>query len=86
MSQFLQKLKCCFNPWVIGGLAVVGFFLYRSGGLNALSLPILLALICPLSMVAMMFMMKRSSGDSCHKDKSTGSNTDAKQVEDKKSI
>jgi hypothetical protein len=45
------------------GLAVAYVALPEARALVAASAPILLALVCPIAMVVMMFMMKRTSGD-----------------------
>lgn len=60
----LKSLRCCLNPKVIGGLIVVGlavWLLAPASGLAAL--PLLAALVCPLSMGAMAWRMRR--GGSC---------------------
>lgn len=52
----MNMLKCCFNPKVLAGLAAVGVgLLIFAPGLLASALPLLLILVCPLSML---FMMK----------------------------
>ncbi len=59
----MNLLRCCFNPKVLAGLAVVvlGIVLFAPGA--ALSaLPVLAALVCPLSMVAMVVLMGRGHG------------------------
>lgn len=56
----LRSLRCCLNPKVIGGLAVVGlavWFFAPSAGATAL--PLLITLVCPLSMGVMAWGMRR---------------------------
>lgn len=51
----MDFLKCCLNPKVLGGVAVVGIGLFLfAPNLLAGGLPVLVALICPLSMLLMM--------------------------------
>ncbi len=55
--------RCCLNPKVISGLAGVGLlsWLFLPGsGLAAV--PVLFALVCPLSMGAMAWRMRRVGG------------------------
>ena len=60
----LKSLRCCLNPKVMGGLAVVGLLLWLVAPVSgAAALPLLFALVCPLSMGAMAWGMRR--GDSC---------------------
>lgn len=62
----LRSLRCCLNPKVIGGLAAVGLALWLfAPGSGAAALPLLVLLICPLSMGAMMWGMTRRGGGSC---------------------
>ena len=59
----LQSLRCCLNPKVIGGLIAVGLVLWLfapSSGTAAL--PLLITLICPLSMGVMAWQMRRGGG------------------------
>jgi hypothetical protein len=56
----VSVIKCCLNPKVIGGLAVVAAgVLIISPHAFGRALPLLLGLICPLSMVGMVVMMAR---------------------------
>ncbi|SDY65843.1 hypothetical protein SAMN05661080_04188 [Modestobacter sp. DSM 44400] len=60
----LRSLRCCLNPKVIAGLAAVGVVIWLvapAGG--AAALPLLIALVCPLSMGAMAWRMRR--GQAC---------------------
>lgn len=55
-------IKCCLNPKVIGGLALVAVgVLIVSPHAFGRALPLLLGLICPLSMVGMVVMMARGA-------------------------
>lgn len=60
----MNMMKMCFNPKVLGGLAVVAVGLFVFAPEMALAaLPVLLALACPLSMVGMaLFMGKGMKG------------------------
>ena len=60
----MNMMKMCFNPKVLGGLAVVAVGLFVFAPETALAaLPVLLALACPLSMVVMaLFMGKGMQG------------------------
>jgi len=59
----VKYMKCCLNWKVIAGLAVAGFAVWVAApDLVGKALPTLLALICPLSMVAMMIGMGAMSG------------------------
>ena len=54
----LKYMKCCFNWKVVAGLAVVALGLWIAApDVIGRALPTLVALICPLSMVAMMIGM-----------------------------
>ena len=54
----MNMLKCCLNPKVIAGVAVVGAGLVLfAPNLVAGGLPLLIGLICPLSMLVMMGAM-----------------------------
>jgi len=54
----MNMLKCCLNPKVIAGVAVVGAGLVLfAPNLVAGGLPLLIGLICPLSMLLMMGAM-----------------------------
>jgi len=60
VSQALQSLKCCLNPKVLIGLAAVGLaVVLLAPNLISGAFPLLLALICPLSMLVMMGGMAR---------------------------
>ena len=60
MSQALQSLKCCLNPKVLIALAAAGVaVVLLAPNLIAGALPLLLALVCPLSMLVMMGGMAR---------------------------
>lgn len=55
----LRMLRCCLNPRVIAGLAGVGVVIWLvapAGG--AAALPLLVALVCPLSMGVMAWQMR----------------------------
>lgn len=61
MRRLFDSLRCCLNPKVIGGLAVAGLVIWLvapTGG--AATLPLLIALVCPLSMGAMAWRMRRT--------------------------
>lgn len=52
--------RCCLNPKVIAGLAGAGLLVWLiSPAASGAALPLLLALICPLSMAAMAWRMRR---------------------------
>ncbi len=58
-----NMLACCFNPRVLIGIGLaIGGVAFFAPGLLRTVVPYLLYLICPLSMVLMMFMMNRSDG------------------------
>ena len=60
----MKYVRCCLNPKVIAGLALVAVGLLAiSPHLLSSALPVLLGLICPLSMIGMVIGMshKRSS-------------------------
>src|SRR5260370_34936612 len=60
VSQALQSLKCRLNPKVLIGLAAAGVaVVLLAPNLIAGAFPLLLALVCPLSMLAMMVGMAR---------------------------
>ena len=60
MTQALQSLKCCLNPKVLIGLAAAGLaVVLLAPNLIAGAFPLLLALVCPLSMLVMMAGMAR---------------------------
>jgi hypothetical protein len=55
-----NSLRCCLNPKVIGSLAAAGLLLWLiAPASGAAALPVLLALVCPLSMGAMAWQMRR---------------------------
>lgn len=59
MKNFIKALSCCLNPYVIGALAlgtIVLLVLLPDIKINPV---LLIALICPLSMIIMMFYMKK---------------------------
>ena len=56
----MKAMRCCLNPKVIAGLALVALgFLAVSPHLLGAALPLLIGLICPLSMIAMVIAMAR---------------------------
>lgn len=60
----LRSLRCCLNPKVVGALAVTALVIWvvvPSSGSAAL--PLLVTLVCPLSMGLMMWQMRRSHGE-----------------------
>lgn len=60
----LRSMRCCLNPKVIGGLVVAGVALWlMAPAAGTAALPLLIALVCPLSMGVMMWRMNR--GGSC---------------------
>ena len=60
----LRSLRCCLNPKVMGGLLAFGLLMWLvAPATGAAALPLLVALVCPLSMGAMMWGMRR--GGSC---------------------
>ncbi len=60
MTQALQSLKCCLNPKILIGLAAAGLaVVLLAPNLIAGAFPLLLALVCPLSMLVMMGGMAR---------------------------
>src|SRR5712691_8532883 len=60
VTQALQSLKCCLNPKVLIGLAAAGLaVVLLAPNLLAGAFPLLLALVCPLSMLVMMGGMAR---------------------------
>ena len=59
----MNMLKCCLNPKLIAGVAVVGAGLVLfAPNLLAGGLPLLIGLICPLSMLLMMGSMGKMAG------------------------
>src|SRR6266700_2803888 len=60
MAGLLQSLKCCLNPKVLVGLGAGAVaVLVLAPNLVASAFPLLLALVCPLSMLVMMGSMAR---------------------------
>lgn len=60
MAGVSQALKCCFNPKVLIGLgAVLVGVLLLAPNLVTSAFPLLLALVCPLSMLLMVGSMAR---------------------------
>jgi hypothetical protein len=60
----LRSLRCCLNGKVVGALIAVGLLLWMLAPVSgAAALPLLLALICPLSMGLMMWQMRRPGPD-----------------------
>lgn len=60
----LRSLRCCLNPKVIGGLIAVGVAVWLIGpAAGTAALPLLVTLVCPLSMGIMAWQMRR--GGSC---------------------
>lgn len=54
-----KSLRCCLNPKVIGGLVVLGLVLWLlSPARGVAALPLLVALVCPLSMGVMAWRMR----------------------------
>ena len=62
MKKLYSLIECCLNWRVIVGLALVGvaLFLYAPK-LATAYLPILLALVCPISMLVMVLSMSRKA-------------------------
>lgn len=57
----LRSLRCCLNPKVIGGLVAVGVAVWLiAPAASAAALPLLVTLVCPLSMGIMAWQMRRS--------------------------
>lgn len=62
--SFVDMIKCCLNPKVLAGLAVVGVgVLVLAPNLAANVLPLLVVLACPLSMLFMMRVMRSQSNN-----------------------
>jgi hypothetical protein len=62
--------RCCLNPRVIAGLAAAGVVLWLSMPTAVIgALPVLILLICPLSMGLMAWQMRR--GAACSSTSST---------------
>jgi|SRR5713226_3665163 len=60
MRKLYGLIECCLNWRVIAGLALIGsvLFVYEPK-LAVSSLPVLVALVCPISMLFMMLSMQR---------------------------
>lgn len=57
----METVKKCFNPKVLAFLAVIILVIaVFAPHMLAASSPLLLLAICPLSMIGMMFLMKKS--------------------------
>lgn len=60
----LRSMRCCLNPKVMGLLIAAGVALWLVAPATGVEvLPLLVALVCPLSMGVMMWRMSR--GGSC---------------------
>jgi len=60
LRKLYRLVECCLNWRVIAGLGVVGVALFLfAPKLAATSLPVLVALVCPISMLVMMVSMGR---------------------------
>lgn len=60
----MQYLKHCLNPKVIAALVVVAAAIWVfAPGVFAAALPVLAVAVCPLSMLAMMLLMRGSGND-----------------------
>lgn len=58
-----RALRCCLNWKVMGGLIAVAVMLWvMAPGGGTAALPLLVTLVCPLSMGVMMWQMRRSGG------------------------
>lgn len=77
----LRSLRCCLNPKVIGALAAVGIAVWLLAPASAAAaLPLLITLVCPLSMGAMAWGMRRR--DTGGTDKATSGPSAALMTED----
>lgn len=64
VRRVFGSMRCCLNPKVIGGLAAAGLLLWLVAPASAgAAVPLLIALICPLSMGVMAWRM--TSRGSC---------------------
>lgn len=71
--------RCCLNPKVMGVLAVVGLVAWLAApSLGSAAIPVLFVLVCPLSMGAMAWQMKRNGG-SCEVPPT---NTDVAEIQE----
>jgi hypothetical protein len=60
--MMLRSMRCCLNPKVIGALVAVGLMIWLMAPTGAAaSLPLLITLVCPLSMGVMMWQMRRGA-------------------------
>ena len=63
-ASCVQYLKHCLNPKVIAALAVIAAAIWIvAPGAFAAALPVLVVAICPLSMLAMMLLMRDGGND-----------------------
>jgi hypothetical protein len=59
-------MRCCLNPKVIGGLIVAALTVWWiAPGSSSAALPLLVGLICPISMGVMMWQMRRQGNSTC---------------------
>ncbi len=64
VRRVFGSMRCCLNPKVIGVLAATGLLLWLvAPASGAAAVPLLIVLICPLSMGAMAWRMTR--GGNC---------------------
>jgi hypothetical protein len=71
----LRSMRCCLNPKVIGGLIALGLAIWLIAPVGgSAALPLLVALVCPLSMGVMMWQMRRG-GASCSAGGSSAANS-----------
>ena len=60
----LRSLRCCLNGKVVGAVIAIGLLLWLAAPASGTAaLPLLVALICPLSMGIMMWQMRRPGAD-----------------------
>jgi len=56
----MRWMRCCLNPKVVGGLAAVGVAVWLvAPAAGVAAVPLLLGLVCPLSMGVMGWQMSR---------------------------
>lgn len=56
-------MRCCLNPKVIGGVVAVGLVVWVvAPAAGTAALPLLVTLVCPLSMGVMAWQMRRGGG------------------------